>query len=104
MVILIDEILETLNSKKLVGGIFCKLEKAFDSVNHDILCKLEFYGIRGSFYNFIKSYLTDRYQRVLIGGVSCNHSSFSDWDKIKHGVPQGSILGPLLFLFCIKDL
>jgi hypothetical protein len=50
--ILINEILEALNSKKLVGGIFCELEKAFDSVKHDILlCKLEFYGIRGLFYN-----------------------------------------------------
>ena len=69
-----------------------------------LLCKLEFYGIRGSFYNLIKSYLTDRYQRVLIGGVSSNHSSSSVWGKIKHGVPQGSILGPLLFLFYINNV
>jgi hypothetical protein len=64
---LINEILEALNSKKVVVGIFCDLEKAFDSVNHDIvLCKLNFYGIRGPFYKLIKSYLTNRYQRVLI--------------------------------------
>jgi hypothetical protein len=73
---------------------------AFDSVKHDILlCKLEFYGIRGSFYNLINSCLTNRYQRVLIGGVCSLHGSSSDWDKIKHGVPQRSILGLLLFLF-----
>jgi hypothetical protein len=48
--ILINEILEALNFRKLFGGIFCNLEKAFDSVKHNILlCKLEFYGIRGSF-------------------------------------------------------
>jgi len=51
--------------KKIVGGIFCNLKKVFDSVDHDILVsKLEFYGIRGKFKELIKSYLTNRYQRV----------------------------------------
>jgi len=55
---LINEILEALNSKKVVGDIFCDLEKAFDGVNYDILlCKLNFYGIRGPFHKLIKSYL-----------------------------------------------
>jgi hypothetical protein len=62
---LINEILEALNSKKVVVGIFCDLEKAFDSVNYDILfCKLNFNGIRGPFHKLMKSYLTKRYQRV----------------------------------------
>jgi len=99
---LINEILEALNSKKVVGGIFCNLEKAFDSVNHDILlCKLNFYGIRGPFHKLIKSYLINRYQGVLMGGNSSYHS-YLEWGTINHGVPQGSILGPLLFLFYIN--
>jgi hypothetical protein len=60
---LINEILEASNSKKVVGGIFCDLKVAFDSVNYDILlCKLNFYGIRVPFHKLIKSYLTNRYQ------------------------------------------
>ena len=59
---LINEVLDALNSKKLVGGIFCDLKKAFDSVDRDILIsKLEFYGIRGKFNELIKSYLNNRY-------------------------------------------
>jgi hypothetical protein len=89
----------------VVGGSFCDLEKAFDSVNHDylLLCKLNFYGIRGPFYKLVKSYLTNRYQRVLIGGMS-SHSNILECGKINHGVLQGSILGPLLFLFYINGL
>ena len=59
---LIHEVLDALNSKKIVGGIFCDMRKAFDSVDHDILLsKLEFCGVRGKFYELIKSYLTNRY-------------------------------------------
>ena len=90
---LINEILLALNNKLTVGGIFCDLEKAFDSVNHDILLsKCEFYGFRGKTNALLRSYLSDRYQRVLINNNSSNTTTFSEWGKIRHGVPQGSSL------------
>jgi hypothetical protein len=64
---LLNYIFLALNIKAHVGGLFCDLEKAFDCVNHDLLMKkLKFYGIVGNAYFLIQSYLSDRYQRVLI--------------------------------------
>jgi hypothetical protein len=93
-----------MNNKLLVGGSLCDLQKAFDCVSHKILMdKLEFYEIEGKFKILIESYLTGRYQRVLVGNrIDSNNGR--KWEIIKCGVPQGSILGPLFFLLYINDL
>ena len=94
-----DKIAEAIDRKKFMIGIFVDLSKAFDTLNHNILLqKLISYGIRGSVNDWFRSYLEDREQFVLLNDVSSNKR------KITTGVPQGSILGPLLFLVYINDI
>jgi hypothetical protein len=101
---LLNEILNALNNKLIVGGIFCDLEKAFDCVNHDILLsKPETYRITGRDKELYHFYHKSRYQRVVIYNKT-HHGAFSNWALIVHVIPQRSILGSLLFLLYLNDL
>ena len=95
----VDEIYQHLDNRDMVLGIYLDLQKAFDTVDHNILlAKLANYGIRGVVYNWFKDYLNDRKQYVCISGTN------SECGKITRGVPQGSVLGPLLFLLYVNDI
>jgi hypothetical protein len=96
---LLDKITKAIDNDKFAVGIFIDFAKAFDTVNHDILLKkLYHYGIRGVAYNWLESYLTNRKQFCTYNGTK------STLTTISCGVPQGSILGPLLFLVYVNDL
>ena len=96
---LIDKLSRSIDDRQLTIGVFVDLAKAFDTVNHQVLlAKLEHYGIRWTALNWFRSYLTNRKQFVFINNFK------SELRNISCGVPQGSILGPIVILLYINDL
>ena len=93
---IVNNIHSNMDNRKYSCGIFIDLKKAFDTVNHEILLtKLEHYGIRGVINSWFRSYLSDRRQSIEID------KCISETETIVCGVPQGSVLEPLLFLLYI---
>ena len=99
LITLLDKVIKSLDRTNIIILLFIDLKKAFDTVHHRILFrKLYAYGIRGVLLKWFKSYLTDRSQYVIYDGVR------SEIKVVECGVPQGSILGPLLFIISMNDI
>ena len=99
LITLVDKIVNGIHNNEMTLGTFLDFSKAFDTIEHNIFgMKLNKYGIRGVANNLINNYLMNRKQFVSLNGT------YSETACINCGVPQGSILGPLLFILYVNDI
>ena len=102
---LVSVVLKGFQSNKYTIWVFLDLSKAFDTLEHTILLKkLHYYGIRGTAHDWFRSYLSNRKMRVKCLVSSTGTTEFSEYADITHGTPQGSCLGPLIYLIFTNDL
>ena len=101
----VGSILKNLENKKSTISVMLDLSKAFDTIEHSIMLqKLELFGVRGVCLNWFRSYLENRRMRVRCNVTSSQNNMVSEYHTVNYGTPQGSCLGPLIFLIFVNDM